>query len=91
MVRFGLCGAWGLAPISKVVGGKSGHHHLLINRDLPLDFKQALPFNEQYMHFGKGQMETILNLPPAITPCACCWLMTSICRILSTASHWRLR
>lgn len=64
LVRFGLSGGWGLAPISKVVGGKSGHHHLLINRDLPLDFKQALPFNEQYMHFGKGQMETVLNLPP---------------------------
>ena len=64
LVKFGLSGGWGLAPISKGIGGKSGHHHLLINRDLPLDFKQALPFNEQYMHFGKGQMETVLNLPP---------------------------
>ena len=63
LVKFGLSGGWGLAPISKAVGGKSGHHHLLINRDLPLDFKQAVPFTEQYMHFGKGQMETVLNLP----------------------------
>ena len=53
-----------MAPITKAVGGKAGHHHLLINKDLPLDFKQALPFTDQYMHFGKGQMETVLNLPP---------------------------
>ncbi len=64
VVKFGLSGGWGLAPIAKPVAGKSGHHHLLVNRDLPLDFKQALPFTEQYIHFGKGQMETVLNLPP---------------------------
>lgn len=63
-VTFGLSGGWGLAPIAKPVAGKSGHHHLLINRDLPLNFKEALPFNEQYMHFGKGQMEAVLNLAP---------------------------
>ena len=61
---FGLSGGWGLAPIVKPADGKSGHHHLLINRDLPLDFNAALPFNEQYIHFGKGQMETVLNLEP---------------------------
>ena len=61
---FGLTGGWGLAPISVPQGGKSGHHHLLINRDLPLDFKKALPFDDQYMHFGKGQMETVLTLEP---------------------------
>jgi hypothetical protein len=64
VLKFGLSGGWGLAPISKPMGGKSGHHHLLVNRDLPLDFKAALPFNEQYIHFGKGQMETVLTLAP---------------------------
>ena len=64
LLKFGLSGGWGLAPISKPTGGKSGHHHLLINRDLPLDFKQPLPFNDQYIHFGKGQMETVLALAP---------------------------
>ena len=63
-VTFGLSGGWGLAPISKPIDGKSGHHHLLVNRDLPLDFKTALPFNDQYIHFGKGQMETVLTLEP---------------------------
>ena len=64
LVKFGLSGGWGLAPIAKPVGGKAGHHHLLVNRELPLDFKQALPFTDQYIHFGKGQMETVLNLAP---------------------------
>ncbi|HQS30494.1 MAG: hypothetical protein B7X59_01145 [Polaromonas sp. 39-63-203] len=63
-VTFGLSGGWGLAPISKPIAGKSGHHHLLVNRELPLDFKTALPFNDQYIHFGKGQMETVLTLEP---------------------------
>ena len=61
---FGLAGGWGLAAISSVTAGKSGHHHLLVNRDLPLDFKKALPFNDQYIHFGKGQMESVLTLEP---------------------------
>ena len=64
VLRFGLADGWGLAPISAPIGGKSGHHHLLINRDLPLDFQKPLPFNEQYVHFGKGQMETVLTLAP---------------------------
>ena len=44
---FGLAGGWGLAPITSPSAGKSGHHHLFVNRDLPLDFKKALPFNDQ--------------------------------------------
>lgn len=64
LVTFGLSGGWGLAPITKAVAGKGGHHHLLVNRELPLDFKQALPFNDQYIHFGKGQMESVLTLEP---------------------------
>lgn len=63
-LEFGLASGWGLAPISSPAAGKSGHHHLLVNRDLPLDFKKALPFNDQYIHFGKGQMETVLMLEP---------------------------
>lgn len=64
LLKFGLSGGWGLAPIAKSARAKSGHHHLLINRDLPLNFKEPLPFNEQYIHFGKGQMEHVLNLAP---------------------------
>ena len=64
LLKFGLSGGWGLAPIAQPGRAKSGHHHLLVNRDLPLNFKEALPFNDQYIHFGKGQMETVLTLEP---------------------------
>jgi hypothetical protein len=64
VLKFGLSGGWGLAPIAQPGRAKSGHHHLLVNRDLPLNFKEALPFNDQYIHFGKGQMETVLTLEP---------------------------
>ena len=63
VLKFGLSGGWGLAPIAKPLGGKSGHHHLLINTALPLDIAKPLAFSEKYVHFGKGQMETVLNLP----------------------------
>ena len=64
LVKFGLSGGWGLAPISSPSDAKSGHHHLLVNRELPLDFKKPLPFNDEYIHFGKGQMETVLTFEP---------------------------
>ena len=62
VLRFGLTGI-GLAPIVKPVA-KAGHHHLLVNRDLPMDFNKPLPFDDRYIHFGKGQMETVLNFVP---------------------------
>lgn len=62
VVRFGLS-MRGIVPAGKTAG-RAGHHHLLVNQPLPLDFKQPLPFTEKYIHFGKGQMETVLNLPP---------------------------
>jgi hypothetical protein len=64
VLKFGLSGGWGLAPIAKPMGGKSGHHHLLINTTLPLDITKPIAFSEKYVHFGKGQMETVLNLAP---------------------------
>jgi hypothetical protein len=62
LVRFGLS-MRGIVPAGKTAG-RAGHHHLLVNQPLPLDFKQPLPFTDQYIHFGKGQMETVLNLAP---------------------------
>jgi Domain of unknown function (DUF4399) len=64
VLKFGLSDGWGLAPIAKPMGGKSGHHHLLINTPLPLDIAKPIAFSEKYVHFGKGQMETVLNLAP---------------------------
>jgi hypothetical protein len=62
VVRFGLS-MRGIVPAGNSAG-QAGHHHLLINRPLPLDFNKPLPFNNQYIHFGKGQMETVLDLQP---------------------------
>ena len=62
VARFGLS-MRGLVPAGKTAG-RAGHHHLLVNKDLPLDFKKPLPFTDQYIHFGKGQMEMAVNLPP---------------------------
>jgi Domain of unknown function (DUF4399) len=62
VLRFGLTGI-GLAPIVKPVA-RAGHHHLLVNRELPMDFNKPLPFDDRYIHFGKGQMETVLNFAP---------------------------
>lgn len=62
LARFGLS-MRGLVPAGKTAG-RAGHHHLLINQPLPLDFKKPLPFTDQYIHFGKGQMEKMVDLPP---------------------------
>ena len=62
VLRFGLS-MRGIVPAGKTAG-RAGHHHLLVNQSLPLDFTKPLPFTEQYIHFGKGQIETVLNLPP---------------------------
>lgn len=62
VLRFGLS-MRGLVPAGKTAG-RAGHHHLLVNQPLPLDFTKPLPFTEKYIHFGKGQMETVINLPP---------------------------
>lgn len=62
VLKFGLSRA-ALAAITKAVPN-TGHHHLLVNRELPLDFTKPLPFNDQYRHFGKGQMEAVLDFKP---------------------------
>ncbi|MDM0012303.1 DUF4399 domain-containing protein [Variovorax sp. J22P168] len=62
VARFGLS-MRGIVPAGQTAG-TAGHHHLLINQPLPLDFTKPLPFTEHYIHFGKGQMETVVDLPP---------------------------
>lgn len=42
----------------------SGHHHLLVDAPLPADLGQPLPKDDQHLHFGKGQTDTDLVLPP---------------------------
>ena len=61
-VRLGLKGM-GVAPAGVDVPA-TGHHHLLVDvATLPL-LDAPLPATEQILHFGKGQTETELTLPP---------------------------
>jgi hypothetical protein len=42
----------------------AGHHHMLIDTPLPKSHLDAIPFSDNYRHFGKGQTGTLLELPP---------------------------
>jgi hypothetical protein len=41
----------------------TGHHHLLIDTDLP-PMDQPIPNDKNHLHFGLGQTETVIDLPP---------------------------
>jgi hypothetical protein len=41
-----------------------GHHHLLVNVTEPFDENEPLPTDRRHLHFGAGQTETQLDLPP---------------------------
>jgi hypothetical protein len=62
LVRFGLRGM-GVAPAG-VTNANTGHHHLLIDvAALPPD-NLPLPQTDQFRHFGAGQTEAEISLPP---------------------------
>jgi len=62
----------GVAP-SGVEKPNVGHHHLLIDKALtPEEMTQPITVDEQHVHFGKGQTETMVTLPPASTRCNLC-------------------
>lgn len=60
-VRFGLRGM-GVAPAG-VAMADTGHHHLLIDSDLP-PFNLPIPADDKHVHFGKGQTEATVTLAP---------------------------
>lgn len=61
VVIFGLKGM-GVAPAG-TDKANTGHHHLLIDTDLPA-MDQPLPANARLIHFGGGQTQTTLELEP---------------------------
>ena len=60
-VVFGVDGMK-IAPAGTMTEG-TGHHHLIIDGQ-PLPKGQVIPANDKSLHFGKGQTETDLTLPP---------------------------
>ena len=61
-IRFGLKGI-GVAPAG-INQPNTGHHHLLVDMAKEPDFNGALPVTDNIRHFGGGQTETELTLPP---------------------------
>ena len=60
-VRMGLVNA-GVAPAGVERDG-TGHHHILINTPLP-PLDEPIPNDRKHLHFGLGQTEARLDLPP---------------------------
>jgi hypothetical protein len=63
LVQFGLSGM-GVAPAG-VEKPNTGHHHLLIDATLSGDqLKESIPMDATHKHFGGGQTEATVTLPP---------------------------
>jgi hypothetical protein len=66
VVKFGLSGM-GIAPagLQGDATAGTGHHHLLIDTELKGDaLKDVIPMDDKHRHFGKGQTEATITLPP---------------------------
>jgi hypothetical protein len=60
-VRFAVAGME-VKPAGEMAAN-TGHHHLLINA-APIKAGDAVPFDDTHLHFGKGQTEAEVKLPP---------------------------
>jgi hypothetical protein len=60
-VRFGLTNM-GVAPAG-FEKASTGHHHLIIDSPLP-NFDEPIPNEPNFIHFGSGQTESQVTLPP---------------------------
>jgi len=60
-VVFGLKGM-GVAPAGTQTEN-TGHHHLIIDAPLP-GLDDPIPADDNHKHFGGGQTETTIELPP---------------------------
>ena len=61
VVRFTISGM-GVAPAGAQIDN-TGHFHLLIDLPELPDLSRPLPATDQIRHYGKGQIETELDLP----------------------------
>jgi len=42
----------------------SGHHHLLIDANEPIDPGEPIPQDKKHLHYGAGETEAMIELPP---------------------------
>jgi hypothetical protein len=61
-VRMGLRNM-GVAPKGTDVAN-TGHHHLLIDTPLPENMDEPIPNDRNHLHFGAGETEARVELPP---------------------------
>jgi hypothetical protein len=61
-VRMGLRNM-GVAPKGTEVAN-TGHHHLLIDTDLPENMNEPIPNDRNHLHFGAGETEARVELAP---------------------------
>jgi hypothetical protein len=68
VIKGGFWGRFGLRGMGVTHAGddyqNSGHHHLLIDVNEPLDANEAIPQDKNHLHFGAGQTEARIELPP---------------------------
>lgn len=62
LCRFGLRNM-GVAPAGQDFPN-TGHHHLLIDTSEPINPNEPIPHDKQHLHFGGGETEMLLDLPP---------------------------
>ena len=63
LVQFGLSGM-GVAPVG-VDTANTGHHHLIIDAKMsPEELKAPIAADAKHVHYGAGQTEAMVTLPP---------------------------
>ena len=62
LVQFGLRGM-GVTQAGSTAPN-AGHHHLFIDIDQPIAPNEVIPSDKTHLHFGAGQTETKVDLPP---------------------------
>ena len=62
-VWFGLRNM-GVAPAGTDLPN-TGHHHIILDAELP-DMSEPIPNDNNHLHFGKGQTETVLTLSKGV-------------------------
>lgn len=53
----------GVAPKGTDIAS-TGHHHVLIDVDLPANMNEPIASDRQHLHFGAGETEARIELPP---------------------------
>ncbi len=61
-VKFGVKGM-DVQPADAGQNKGKGHHHVLINQ-MSKPAGEIIPFDDKHVHFGKGQTEAEIKLPP---------------------------